>query len=289
MTDVKKGYKAFEPGLVCRGKQYSENTTFEEKGGAICKAGMMHYCTNPLDCLDYYPLVRDDGQISAFAEVTAEAEPVTDDGKKYATKKIHVGAKLTLKGYIDAAFSFLWERSEYKETIKNADNSAKLAASSHSAKLAASGYSAKLAASGDSAQLAASGYSAKLAASGDSAKLAASGCSAKLAASGDSAQLAASGYSAQLAASGDSAQLAASGDYAQLAASGKDSIVAGIGIGNTAKAALGCWICLAEWVYSAEKEAYIPVCVKAAQIDGEALKADTYYALKNGEFVEVEK
>ena len=217
MTDVKKGYKAFEPGLVCRGKQYSENTTFEEKGGAICKAGMMHYCTNPLDCLDYYPLVRDDGQISAFAEVTAEAEPVTDDGKKYATKKIHVGAKLTLKGYIDAAFSFLWERSGYKETIKKADNSAKLAAS------------------------------------------------------------------------GDYVKLAASGDYAQLAASGKDSIVAGIGIGNTAKAALGCWICLAEWVYSAEKEAYIPVCVKAAQIDGEALKADTYYALKNGEFVEVEK
>ena len=298
MTDVKKGYKAFEPGLVCRGKQYSENTTFEEKGGAICKAGMMHYCTNPLDCLDYYPLVRDDGQISAFAEVTAEAEPVTDDGKKYATKKIHVGAKLTLKGYIDAAFSFLWERSEYKETIKNADNSAKLAASGDSAKLAASGCSAKLAASGDSAQLAASGdsaklaasgYSAQLAASGYSAKLAASGDSAQLTASGDSAQLAASGYSAQLAASGDSAQLAASGDYAQLAASGKDSIVAGIGIGNTAKAALGCWICLAEWVYSAEKEAYIPVCVKAAQIDGEALKADTYYALKNGEFVEVEK
>ena len=25
-----KGYKAFEKGLVCRGKQYSENTVFEE-------------------------------------------------------------------------------------------------------------------------------------------------------------------------------------------------------------------------------------------------------------------
>ena len=124
MPDVKKGYKAFEPGLVCRGKQYAENTTFEEAGGAICEAGMMHYCTNPLDCLEFYPLVRDDGQLSDFAEVTTEAEPVTDDGKKYATKKIHVGAKLTLEGFIDAAFSFLWERSEYKEAIKNAvDNS----------------------------------------------------------------------------------------------------------------------------------------------------------------------
>lgn len=26
-----KGYKAFEKGLVCRGKQYSENTVFEIK------------------------------------------------------------------------------------------------------------------------------------------------------------------------------------------------------------------------------------------------------------------
>ena len=271
MADVKKGYKAFEPGLVCRGKQYAENTTFEEAGGDICKAGMMHYCTNPLDCLDYYPLVRDDGQLSDFAEVTAKAEPVTDDGKKYATEKLHVGAKLTLKGFIDAAFSFLWKRSEYKETIKNADNFAQLAASGDSAKLAASGYSAQLAASGDFAQLAASG---------DSAKLAASGYSAQLAASGDSAKLAASGYSAKL---------AASGDFAKLAASGEDSIVAGIGIENIAKAALGCWICLAEWVYSDEKQAYIPACVKAAKIDGETLKADTYYKLGKGEFVEVEE
>ena len=221
MSDVKHGYKAFEPGLVCRGKQYAENTTFEEAGGEICGAGMMHYCTNPLECLDYYPLVRDDGQLSDFAEVTAEEEPVTDDGKKYASKKLHIGAKLDLKGLISAAFSFLWETSEHDKIIEEGK--------------------------------------------------------------------AASGYAAQLAASGDDAKLAASGDAAQLAASGENSVVAGIGINNMAKAALGCWICLAEWVYSSEKEAYVPVCVKAAQIDGETLKADTYYKLENGEFVEVQE
>ena len=240
MVDVTKGYKAYEPGLVCRGKQYAENTTFEEKGGNLCGSGMMHYCTNPLDCLDYYPLINDNGELNDFTTVTAE-EPPVGDGKKYATKKLHVGAKLDLKGFIKAAFSFLWESAEYEENIK----------------------------------------------SGDYAQLAASGCSAKLAASGDSAKLAASGYSAKLAASGYSAKLAASGDYAKLAASGKDSIVAGIGIDNIGKAALGCWLVLAEWVWSEEKERYIPACVKAAQIDGEKLKPDTYYRLQNGEFTEV--
>ena len=31
---------------------------------------------------------------------------------------------------------------------------------------------------------------------------------------------------------------------------------------------------------------YIPVCVKAAQIDGAVIKEDTFYKLENGEFKE---
>ena len=35
-----KGYKGFEPGLICRGKQYAENTVFEEEEAEICSYGM---------------------------------------------------------------------------------------------------------------------------------------------------------------------------------------------------------------------------------------------------------
>ena len=45
-----KGYKAFNPGLVCNGKQYAENTTFEEPEADLCKCGM-HFCQNPVDVL----------------------------------------------------------------------------------------------------------------------------------------------------------------------------------------------------------------------------------------------
>ena len=250
--DVTKGFKAYEPGLVCLGKQYAENTTFEEDGGSLCGSGMMHYCANPLDCLDYYPLINDNCELNDFTDVTAEEKPV-GDGKKYATKRLHVGVKLNLKGFIKAAFDFLWESSEHDSLTASAKRNAQLAAS------------------GDSAKLAASGYAAQLAASGDFAQLAASGDFAKLAASGDFAQLAASGYAAKL------------------AASGEDSIVAGIGRDNIGKAARGCWLVLAEWAYSEEKEHYVPACVKAAQIDGVTLKPDTWYQLKNGEFAEVEE
>lgn len=37
------------------------------------------------------------------------------------------------------------------------------------------------------------------------------------------------------------------------------------------------------------KQRHVPVCVKSVQIDGETLKADTWYKLVDGEFVEVDE
>lgn len=44
-----KGYKGFAPGLVCRDKQYAENTVFEEDRAIICSRGM-HFCQIPSMC-----------------------------------------------------------------------------------------------------------------------------------------------------------------------------------------------------------------------------------------------
>ena len=58
------------------------------------------------------------------------------------------------------------------------------------------------------------------------------------------------------------------------------------GINSVAKASKGSWITLSEWSYSDKKKRYIPVCVKTEFVDGEKIKADTYYCLKGGVFVE---
>ena len=281
----RKGYKAFEKGLICNGKQYAENTTFEEEGGEICSQGMMHYCLNPLDCLDYYPLIDAKGNITEFAEVLAEEEPITDDNKKYATKKLHIGRKLDLSEFIDVSIDFL---SDHAGKKKDGDYS-QLAASGNESQLAVSGVGSKLASSGDESRLAASGNGSQLAASGGYSRLAASGNYSRLAASGNYSKLASSGGYSRLAASGNYSQLASSGDESRLAASGRDSIVAGIGIMNIAKASLGSWITLAEWIWDNKKQCYIPKCVKTEQVDGERIKADTWYKLENGEFVEVKR
>ena len=102
----RKGYKAFYKGLICKPdkdhvKQYAENTDFEEEGGTICGPGMMHYCANPLDTWRFAPLVDDDGNMAEFAAVEALEEPVTDDGFKFATKRLHVGGKISLRGIVE--------------------------------------------------------------------------------------------------------------------------------------------------------------------------------------------
>ena len=195
-----KGYKAFAPGMICRGKQYADNTDYEEAGGAICGEGMMHYCVNPFDTLNFYDLVGENGKFSDFAEVEALDPPVSGSDGKFAAKKLHIGAKLSFAGFVKACIDYTKE-----QTIDNMPKSE-----------------------------------------------------------------------------------IGSGNSAQIGSTGVDSVICCAGHGCTVKAKIGSWITLAEWEYSKEKGRSVPRCVKTEYVDGEKIKADTWYQLKNGEFVEAE-
>lgn len=112
-----KGYKAFNKGLICRDKQYAENTVFEEESAEICEIGM-HFCKNPLDTLDYYPLIDNKGNITEFAEVEALDDAKTNDNKKFCTKKLKIGAKLNLSQFIKASVDVTYQNIK-SEVDKN--------------------------------------------------------------------------------------------------------------------------------------------------------------------------
>ena len=335
-----KGFKGFEKDFSCRGKQYEENTTYEEHGDGCCHKGVMHFCEDPWEVLNHYDLVDENGNFSEFAEVEALGQ-VWNDGEKRATNKIHIGAKLGLKGFLKSCIDFTLEKTKYESNVTNlsgysaqigsSGDSAQIGSSGDSAKIGSSGYSAKIGSSGYSAQIGSSGYSAQIGSSGDSAKIGSSGYSAKIGSSGDYAkigssgdyaQIGSSGDSAQIGSSGDSAKIGSSGDYAQIGSSGyyakigssgdyaqigssgdsaqigssgysakinstgEDAVIMCAGLGSRAKGKKGSWITLAEWVEDEEKGRYVPVCIKTERVDGEKIKEDTYYTLKNGEFVE---
>ena len=224
-----KGYKAFKKGLICdpTGKnpfQYAENTVFEQNEEAvICNSGF-HFCKNPLDVLDYYPLINNNGDMTEFAEVEALDECETDDNKKFCTKKLKVGAKVSFPALVQASVNFELEKTQTSDTkVKTT--------SKNSAKIGSSGYYTKIGSSG---------------------------------------------YSAKIGSSGDLAQIASTGKYAVVCCAGNNS---------RAKAKKGSWITLSEWKYNEEEDISIPVCVKTEYVDGEKIKEDTFYKLKNGEFV----
>ena len=253
-----KGFKGFEKDFSCGGKQCEENTTYEEYGEGCCYKGVMHFYEDPWEVLNHYDLVDGNGNLSEFAEVEALGQ-VWNDGEKRATNKIHVGAKLGLKGFLKACIDFTLEKT-------NGTN--------------LSGNYAKIGSSGDSAKIGSSGYYAQIGSSGDSAQIGSSGNYAQIGSSGDSAQIGSSGYSAQI---------GSSGNYAQINSTGEDAVIMCAGRKSKAKGKKGSWITLAEWVKDEEKGRYVPICVKTERVDGEKIKEDTYYTLKNGEFSEVEE
>ena len=210
-----KGYKAFKKGLICdptgnKPFQFAENTVFEERKAEVCKSGF-HFCAEPMDVLNYYP------PESEFAEVEALDDVKTDDSVKYVTKKIRIGAKISLKDLISAQVDIDFAKAKEDGSERYAQ--------------------------------------------------------------GDYGHAATQGYCGHA---------AAQGNYGHAEVDGKEAIAAAFGINGKAKACLGSWIILAEWELKNDNYWHI-AAVKTAQIDGEKLKADTWYILKNGKFEEAEE
>ena len=87
-------------------------------------------------------------------------------------------------------------------------------------------------------------------------------------------------------ATGNQGAASATGDRGAASATGKAGVALAAGYECKAKGALGCAICCVErgeW----DGNTYPIIAIKAAIVDGEKIKADTWYRLKNGEFVEV--
>jgi len=82
---------------------------------------------------------------------------------------------------------------------------------------------------------------------------------------------------------GDQSAATSTGDRSAAIVSGKGSVAMAIGYKSKAKGSLGCWIVLAE-----QNDNYEIINVQSIKVDGEKIKADTFYTLVNGEFIETE-
>ena len=272
MSDkVITSYKAFDKNMQCRNFQYEVRKEYEMDGEIKCCNRGFHACKSSMEVWDYYDMLN-----SRYAEVEQSGKIEKEENStKVCSSRIKIKAELKLADIINIGVEWLKDitsPSKVKADGVLNDNG------DRRKQIGSSGYSAKIGSSGDYAQIGSSGYSDKIGSSGDSAKTGSSGYYAKIGSSGDYAQIGSSG---------DSAKIGSSGDSDKIDSTGEDSVIMCSGNSSIAKAKVGSWITLAEWKWSDEKKRDVPACVKTKYVDGKNIKADTWYQLKNGKFVEV--
>ena len=225
----KIGYKAFNPGMIYRGKQYEENAVFEEPEAKICNTGM-HYCKNPFDVLEHYGFVNDNAEINEFAEVEALADEKTDDGRKFCTTKLKIGAKLSIHNFVNAFVEFTLKRTNGESAATN---------------------------TGD--------WSAATN-------------------TGDWSAATNTGDRSTATNTGDWSAATNTGNRSAATNTGKDGVAVSWGRRGKARGEKGCYLVLAEYDDSNNL-----VCAKMEKVDGERIKENTFYTLKNGEFAVAEE
>ena len=246
-----KAYKGFNADMTCRGFQYKEGETYHEDIADLCHKGF-HACEYPLDVLAYYP-----PNSSVYHEV--ELEEVSDeraDDSKVCAKTIRVGARMDIASLVKASVEY---------TMFKCDGSR----SKHT-----TGDYSVASATGDWSVTSATGDYSAASATGDWSVASATGCRGAASATGDYSAASATGFQGVA---------SATGCRGAASANNPTAIAVAWGPFGRAKGVLGAHIVCAEWRNGKLVDA------KMAVVDGNKIKADTYYMLKNGEFAEVKQ
>jgi hypothetical protein len=286
-----KCFKGFDKDLKCRDFQYEIGKEYTEEKANICNYGF-HACEFPMDVFGYYP-----PSDSRYCEVDLEAnDQKSPDDSKRVGKKISVKAEIGIAGIIKAGVEYIkeqvnWEDDKatntgnYSAATNTGNYSAATNTGNYSAATNTGNYSAATNTGNYSAATNTGNYSAATNTGNYSAATNTGYQSAATNTGNRSAATNTGNYSAATN-TGDQSAATNTGYRSAAIVEGKESIALATGINSKAKGKIGCFIVLAEW-----KEInyeYHIVDIKSAKVDGENIKEDTFYMLKDGKFVEVD-
>ena len=250
-----KAYKAFDKDLSCRGFKYEVGKEYEETGDIkACEKGF-HACPYPLDVFGYYAPAG-----PRFCEVEQSGKIDDSESDKVCSSKIRIGAELDIRGLVKAAVSYV------KERCTNECNAEP----------------GKPATAGDYGAATAGDYGAATAGDKGAATAGDKGAATagyKGAATAGDYGAATAGYKGA-ATAGDKGAATARGK----ASTGSNGLSVARGNNVQVKGGIGAILVIAE----ERDDTYDIVDWKAVVVDGDVVKADTWYRLKNGELVEVD-
>lgn len=282
-----KAYKGFNRDMTCRGFQYAEGEMYHTDTAELCESGF-HACKYPLDVLAYYP-----PNSSVYHEV--ELDEVSDeceDDSKVCAKTIRVGARMDIASLVKASVEYTMSKCN-KSCRKHVtvDQGVAPAEDDQSVAYVTGNYSAASVA-GYQSVASAAGIQSTASATDDCSAAFAIGDYSVASATGDQSAASAAGKRGVASATGKKGAAFAAGNYSAAFATGywgtasadnPTAIAVAWGLNGRAKGVLGAYLVCAE--YKDDKL----ICAKMAQVDGVTIKADTYYVLVDGNFVEMDE
>jgi len=279
-------YKGFNKDMTCRGFQYEEGKDYETERAKACKTGF-HACEYPLDCFEYYSPAS-----SVFHEVEQSGElSKNGDDSKVASTKIHIGAKISIAGMVKAAIEFTMSR--IKPEAKSDEKQGASSATGDYGASSATGYKGASSATGAYGASSATGSCGASSATGSCGASSATGSCGASSATGDYGASSATGYKGASSATGAYGASSATGykgasvvtGYQSVSYAGNEAAIAvAWGIESSAKGIKGATLVLSEWVVDDDK--YVLKDTRLVRVDGETIKEDVAYTLKDGKVVE---
>ena len=316
-------YKGFNKDMTAKnGYQYEEGKEYEEEKSVACEWGF-HASEYPLDCFEYYSPAN---SVYHIVEQSGELSKNSSD-TKVASTKIKIGAEISIAGLVKAAIEYTKEKAkpesdatgDYGASSATGDRGASSATGYYGAS-SATGYYGASSATGYRGASSATGDRGASSATGDRGASSATGYYGASSATGDRGASSATGDYGASSATGDRGASSATGDYGASSATGyygassatgkcsassatgycgsaiagnPESVAVAWGYKSKAKGIVGAYIVLADWEEngrgcSGQKEWSLK-SAKMVRIDGEKIKADTWYTMENGEIVETEE
>ena len=283
-----KAYKAFEKDMTCRYFQYEVGKEYEMDGKIKCCTRGFHACESPFELFFYYDIFR-----SRFAEVELSGTIDRKDTTLLCASHIDVKKELTLRDILHAGFEWIKHNASpiviarFGTYSDKGYDDKKIVAFHQGAKLDSYGLHAQLVSLNEFSNIGSLGDYSVIALSGDNGYIASSGRGARIVSFGKNAQIASSGDCANIVSFGDAARISTSGDNDKVCCEGDSSVVVCSGSNSKVKASVGTWITLTEWKWCEEMQRTVPFsCTR--YVDGELIKAYTWYTMKDNDFVETE-
>ena len=275
-------YKGFSSDLTCRGYQYKIGGEYScDENIFLCKKGF-HACKEPLDVLNYYN--KTDSRYCIVEQSGAIIESV--DNSKQVSSEIKIIKEIGLDGLVKAEVERLNETTKNNKTdeatIKSECGNTRIDSTRGFATIYSKRYSTKIYSGGGDAKIISVGSGAIIGSEGLSNEIYSMGYRATIYSIGDFAKINANTQSI-IYSTGGYAQIYTSGFGVVVCSLGYHSIINCQGNNTMVRAKKGSWITLTEWKMI---NGVLRVsCVKTEYVDGERIKEDTFYEIRNGEFV----